>query len=98
MQFGFVPTLAVVLLLLSTTLAQDKGDAKSSEKLDGKWYVVGKIKFGGPIPAGVAKSAWSSRATRWNGTSAIPRRTWPPPSPPLIPKRKPSTPRSPRDP
>src|SRR5262245_59508727 len=52
---GFLPSLAVGLLLLSTGSAQEKGDAKSPEKLDGKWYVVRQEQFGGAVPAAVAK-------------------------------------------
>jgi len=52
---GILPALAVGLLLLSTASAQDKGGAKSPEKLDGKWYVVQQEQFGSAVPGGVAK-------------------------------------------
>lgn len=54
-HLAILSSLAAWLLLLSTTSAQEKGDAKSTEKLDGRWYVVRQDQFGGPIPAGVAK-------------------------------------------
>ena len=54
-RLGIFPSLAVGFILLSTGSAQEKGDAKSSEKLDGKWYVVRQEQFGGTVPAVVAK-------------------------------------------
>jgi uncharacterized protein (TIGR03067 family) len=52
---GILPSLAVGFILLGTGTAQEKGEAKSSEKLDGKWYVVRQEQFGGAVPPAVAK-------------------------------------------
>jgi len=53
-KLGILPALAVGLILSSIGAAQEKKDAKSSEKLDGKWYVVRQEQFGGAVPATVA--------------------------------------------
>jgi uncharacterized protein (TIGR03067 family) len=54
-NLGILAPLAAGLLLVSTGSAQEKGDAKASAKLDGKWYVVRQEQFGGAVPAAVAK-------------------------------------------
>lgn len=54
-NLGFLSSLGVMLILLSTGSAQEKGDGKSSGKLDGKWYVVQQEHFGNVVPAIVAK-------------------------------------------
>jgi uncharacterized protein (TIGR03067 family) len=54
-NWGMLPSLAVVLILLGTGSAQGKDDEKSSAKLDGKWYVARQEEFGRPVPEVVAK-------------------------------------------